>query len=166
MGQLDAEPDAAGLSEAAQLAGTIEADVILSSPLRRASRTAAAVFPRVAVTLDARLMERHLGAWQGRPKSEVRARRPEVFTENGTLDLFVTPPDGEPLEAMQARVLEVLREIADLPAGCRVALVAHNGVLRLARVALGLVTLEQASRMTEPFARPDLVVVDAAALAA
>ena len=31
---------------------------------------------------------------------------------------------------------------------------------------LGLVTVAQASRMTEPFARPQLVSVDAAALAA
>ena len=166
MGQLDAEPDAAGLSEAARLAGTIAADVVLCSPLRRASRTAAAVFPELAVTLDARLMERHLGAWQGRPKADVRAQQPEVFTENGTLDLSVTPPGGEPLEAMQARVLEVLHEIAALPADCRVAIVAHNGVLRIARVLLGLVTVAQASRMTEPFARPQLVSVDAAALAA
>ena len=113
MGQLDAEPDADGLAQAAQLAGTIEADVVLCSPLRRASRTAAAVFPEMAVTLDARLMERHLGAWQGRPKAEVRAQQPEVFTENGTLDLFVTPPGGEPLRRrLHARVLEVLREIA------------------------------------------------------
>ena len=166
MGQLDAEPDADGLAQAAQLAGTIEADMVLCSPLVRASRTAAAVFPEMAVTLDARLMERHLGAWQGRPKAEVRAQQPEVFTENGTLDLFVTPPGGEPLDAMQARVRAVLREIAGLPAECRVALVAHNGVLRIARVLLGHVTVAQASRMTEPFARPDLVVVEAAALAA
>jgi broad specificity phosphatase PhoE len=164
MGQLDGEPDPAGLAQAAKLAGTVEADVVLSSPLRRAALTAAAIFPQHRVTLDERLMERHLGDWQGRTKEEVRARQPEVFTEVGRLDLCATPPGGESWAALQARVAAVLREIAALPEDRRLALVAHNGVLRTARVLLGQVDVAHASRMVEPFARPDLVVVDAGAL--
>ena len=164
MGQLDAEPDPAGLKQAASLAGTIDADVILCSPLRRASLTAAAIFPGREVTYDDRLMERHLGDWQGRGKADVRVERPDVYTEVGTLELSITPPGGESWAALQARVRAVLDEIASLPADWRVALVAHNGVLRTARVLLGQVDVARASRMAEPFARPDLVVVEASAL--
>lgn len=164
MGQLDGEPDPDGLARAAALAGTIPADVVLCSPLRRATLTAAAIFPHQAVSLDHRLVERHLGDWQGRTKDEVRARQPEAYTEVGRLDLCTTPPGGESWAALQARVRDVLGEIAALPADRRVAIVAHNGVLRTARVLLGQVDVARASRMVEPFARPDLVVVDAAAL--
>ncbi|MEJ7797643.1 MAG: histidine phosphatase family protein [Solirubrobacteraceae bacterium] len=164
MGQLDAEADARALTQLAALAGTIAADVVLSSPLLRAARTAAALFPDHAITHDTRLAERHLGDWQGRVKAQVRAERPDAFTERGTLDLCVTPPGGEPWSAFAARVDAIMREIAAWPADRRVALVAHNGVLRTVRVLLGQVDVAMASRMTEPFTRPDVIVIDAAAL--
>lgn len=164
MGQLDPEPDAAALAEAAASAPEIAADIVLCSPLRRATLTAATLFAGRTITLDDRLAERHLGDWQGRVKAQVRAERPDAFTERGTLDLRLTPPAGESWEALQARVRAVLLEIAALPAGRRVALVSHNGVLRTARVLLGLLDVDTASRMAEPFARPDAIVVDAAAL--
>jgi broad specificity phosphatase PhoE len=164
MGQLDPEPDAAALAEAVASLGDIAADVVLSSPLRRAALTATALFPARTITVDDRLAERHLGDWQGRVKSQVRAECPDAFTQRGTLDLRLTPPAGEPWEAFQARVRAVLLEIAVLPADRRVALVSHNGVLRAARVLLGQVDVQTASRMVEPFARPDRIVVDAAAL--
>lgn len=164
MGQLDPEPDAQALAEAAALTGTIAADVVLSSPLRRASLTATKLFPGHAITHDKRLQERHLGDWQGREKAQVRSERPDAFTERGTLDLQMTPPGGESWNDFEQRVRAVLLEIAACPADRRVALVSHNGVLRAARVLLGQVDVETASRMTEPFATPDLVVVDAASL--
>jgi broad specificity phosphatase PhoE len=165
MGQLDGEPDAEGLARAALLAGTVEADVVLCSPLRRAALTAAAIFPGRAVTLDPRLMERHLGAWQGRVKTEVAAEQPGAFTDTGTLDLRVTPPQGEPFAALRARVGAVLAEVAARPDEETVALVAHNGVLRTARVLLGLLDVEAASRTAERFAEPERLRIDASALA-
>ena len=165
MGQLDGEPDAVGLQAAATLAGTIEAGVVLCSPLRRAVLTAAAIFPRHRIVHDDRLAERHLGDWQGRAKDDVRAESPEAFTEAGTLDLRVTPPGGESFDELRARVHAVLSEIAARPADGRVAVVAHNAVLRTARILLGMTDVATASRTRERFAEPDLVVVAAAALA-
>lgn len=159
MGQLDGEPSADGLQRAAALAGTIDADVILSSPLLRAARTASALFPGRDIVHDPRLMERDLGTWQGRSKADVAAEQPDAFTEAGTLDLRVTPPDGESLAALKTRVAAVLEEVAARPDPVTVALVAHNGVLRTARVLLGLLDVETASRTPEPFAVPDRVVL-------
>ena len=166
MGRLDGEPDRDGLQRAAELAGTIDAGVVLSSPLRRAALTAAAIFPGHAITHDERLAERHLGDWQGRAKAAVRAQSPEAFTEAGTLDLLHTPPGGESFAELTARVHAVLGEIAARSPAVRVAVVAHNGVLQAARVLLGLTDVQTASRTPVRFARPELVVVDAAALAA
>lgn len=159
MGQLDGEPDAAGLEAAAALAGTVAADRVLSSPLRRAALTAAAIFPDAAIEHDPRLMERHLGAWQGQVKTAVREHRPEAFTATGTLDLRVTPPGGESFDALCARVGAVLAQIATGPEAETVAVVAHNGVLRTARYLLGLLDIETASATAEQFARPSQVTV-------
>jgi len=165
MGRLDGEPDLAGLGRAATLAGTIGAAVVLSSPLRRAVLTAEAIFPGHAIEHDERLAERNLGDWQGRSKSAVRAETPRAFTEAGTLDLRVTPPGGESFEDLRARVHAVLSEIAARPRDERVAVVAHNAVLRTARILLELTDVATASRTPERFAEPELVRVDARALA-
>lgn len=160
MGQVDAPPQAEGIATAAGLAGTVPADRVWASPLQRAAQTADVLFPDHDVVLDDRLMERHLGTWQGRVKDEVRAEQPSAFTTAGTLDLTVTPPGGESFDALQARVAAVLRDVAAVPEGEVVALVAHNGVLRTARVLLGLLDVATASATPERFAQPDLVAVD------
>jgi len=165
MGRLDGEPDREGLERAAKLAGTLDAAVVLSSPLRRAALTAEAIFPGHAIVHDERLAERHLGEWQGRAKAEVRAESPDAFTEAGTLDLLRTPPGGESFAELSARVGAVLGEIAALSPDARVAVVAHNGVLQAARILLGLTDVRTASRTPVRFARPELVLVDAPALA-
>ncbi|MCW2957527.1 MAG: phosphoglycerate mutase family protein [Solirubrobacterales bacterium] len=164
MGRLDVKVDAEGLTTAAALEGTVPAEVVISSPLRRAAHTAVAIFPDHDIRLDERLAERHFGAWQGREKAEVRADRPDAFTDAGTLDLTVTPPDGESLAELCTRVHAVLQELADGPPDAQVALVAHNAVLRSARILLGLLTVEQASVTPEPFARPSCVRVDVTTL--
>lgn len=160
MGRLDGEVDADGLVQAATLAGTIGADAVHASPLRRAALTAAAIFPGHAITHDERLAERHLGAWQGRVKTQVRRHQPEAFTATGTLDLRVTPPGGEPFEVLCTRVHAVLAELAARPTDERIAVVAHNGVLRTARVLLGLLSIDEASVTPERFAQPSLVQLD------
>ncbi len=164
MGRLDIKVDPFGLTQAATLEGTIEADLVISSPLRRAAHTAVALFPDHDIRLDDRMAERDFGVWQGREKAEVRAERPDAFTSAGTLDLRMTPPGGESLDELAARVHAVLRELADGAPDARVALVAHNAVLRCARILLGLLTVEQASVTPEPFAQPSLVRVDAQTL--
>ncbi|WP_354699883.1 Phosphoserine phosphatase 1 [Paraconexibacter sp. AEG42_29] len=165
MGQLDGEPDVDGLAAAGALGGQVAADFIWSSPLRRAALTAAAIFPGRDVVHDDRLMERHLGSWQGRVKDEVRAERPDAFTDAGTLDLTITPPGGESLADLKTRVGAVLDAVAALPDGSTVALVAHNGVLRTARVLLGQMDVHEASRTPEKFASPARLTLDAPRLA-
>ncbi len=166
MGRLDVKVDAEGLTAARTLEGTVAADLVISSPLRRAAHTAVAIFPDHDIRLDGRLAERDFGEWQGRSKAEVRAQRPEVFTAAGTLDLRVTPPGGESFPALCARVHAVLTELAEGPPEQTVALVAHNAVLRTARVLLGLLSVDAASVTPEPFAQPAAVQVDATVLRA
>lgn len=56
----------------------------------------------------------------------------------GHLDVIVTPPGGEPLAALVARVGEFLAEVA---ATDRVVVVSHNGWIRAAQYLPGHTTL-------------------------
>lgn len=136
MGTLDVPAAPAALAGAPP-AG-MAADVVVTSPLTRAAATASALFPGREILRDPRLRERHLGEWEGRPKADVRAEHPEWFP-GGHLDVRVTPPGGEPLDALLARVREVLD---GLPGVGEVVLVTHNGWIRAAQHLLGAADLD------------------------
>jgi broad specificity phosphatase PhoE len=134
MGALDIAPTAESLARAARL--RLDADHVLTSPLGRAARTAAAIFPGAPVTVDERLRERGMGVWEGRRKDEVRREYPADFP-GGHLDVTVTPPGGEDFDALLARVAAVLDEVAGPARTSRVVLVSHNGWIRAAQYLAG-----------------------------
>lgn len=134
MGGLDVAPDPSAL---ARIEPGPPADRVYASPLRRAALTAAALYPGVTVILDDRLRERGMGEWEGRPKDEVRRERPADFP-GGHLDVTATPPGGEELDTLLARVVGFL---ADVPVAERVVVVSHNGWIRAAQYLAGDATL-------------------------
>lgn len=137
MGAMDVAPSPEGR---ARITPGLPADRVYASPLRRAALTAGALFPGVPVCLDDRLRERGMGEWEGRPKDEVRRERPADFP-GGHLDVTVTPPGGEDLEALLARVAEFLSEVAGRAGTERVVVVSHNGWIRTAQYLAGETTL-------------------------
>lgn len=124
---LTAEGREQAAAAAARLGG--EFDLVVSSPARRARETVAAW--DLPVTLDDRLAERSFGEWEGRPWAELWATVPaEVRTEPAAWAAF-TPPGGEPLAEVAARVRACACELTATP-GRRVLAVTHAGPLRLA----------------------------------
>jgi broad specificity phosphatase PhoE len=111
-------------------------DLVVSSPARRALATAAAF--GLPVEVDERLAERCFGVWEGRAWAEVWATVPAEVLDDPAAYAAFTPPGGEPLVAVAARVAAALRQLTD-PPGRRVLAVTHAGPLRLAvGAALGL----------------------------
>lgn len=108
-------------------------DRIVSSPLQRCARFAEELGERLAlpVTLDADLQELHFGAWEGRSAAAL------MQTDAAALGLFwadpyaFTPPQGEPVLAFSARVLEAIQRLQRACAGQRILLISHGGVMRL-----------------------------------
>ncbi|MHB1876342.1 MAG: histidine phosphatase family protein [Streptosporangiaceae bacterium] len=102
------------------------ADVIVSSPLQRARRTAEAVAEATGAPLviDEDLVEADFGEWQGLTFAEVGARWPdELSVWMASPD--VAPPDGESFAQVAMRVLAALdRLLAGYP-GQRAVLVSH-----------------------------------------
>jgi alpha-ribazole phosphatase len=97
--------------------------VVHSSPSRRALRLARALSPHAPVRIDARLREIDFGTWEGQRWEAIDRREIDAWAAD--IDGF-TPPGGESVAALRARVLGFAASLKD-----DAALVTHAGVLRV-----------------------------------
>jgi broad specificity phosphatase PhoE len=138
-GQLDPPLNRRGLEQAAELASKLAAhalDLLYSSPLQRAAQTARIIASRLEIPLylDARLMEIHQGAWQGRLRAEIERHYPDLFRRWEAEPWEASPPGGERLDQVQERVYQFVDEILRSYAGKRIGIVSH-------RIPIGLIKL-------------------------
>jgi broad specificity phosphatase PhoE len=114
---------------------------VYASPLERA-RTSAEVIAkphRLEVTIEPAFREMAFGAWEGLTRAEAAARFPDEIAVWSVAPQLATPPGGEPLTAVAARVATALHALVERHAGETVALVSHAIVTRLlVLAALGL----------------------------
>jgi broad specificity phosphatase PhoE len=112
---LDPSLSTAGHAEVAALRdrlGSAAASAVIRSPARRAAETVSGL-GHGAAAVDAAWSERHLGAWEGRRWTELWDEvPPEVLTDPAAYAAFV-PPGAEPMDAVQARVVAALQDIAE-----------------------------------------------------
>lgn len=106
-----------------------EFDLVVSSPLKRAQRTAEAFTDDV--TVDEEFTELDLGRWEGWTADEVRD------TDGEALKLAVSDSSigfghtGESLDAGEARIGAAIdRLVASMPEGSSAAVVTHGGLLQ------------------------------------
>lgn len=109
------------------LARTLPAGLpVITSPLQRCRLLAEALHP--SPRLDARLMEIHFGAWEGRSWDEI---------DRAALDRWAAalldhaPPGGESARQMQARAIACLDALANEGLTACIV-VTHAGVIRAA----------------------------------
>ncbi|WP_224386821.1 bifunctional RNase H/acid phosphatase [Pseudonocardia sp. ICBG1293] len=138
LGQQQAAAAARALAQ--RLAGQdVEPAAVLSSPLRRARQTAAAVAETTGADLEIRdaLIETDFGGWEGLTFTEARERDPELYGRwLGSAD--VEPPGGESFRAVGERVEAERARIVREFAGRTVILVSHvTPIKMLLRTALG-----------------------------
>lgn len=105
---------------------------IYTSPLTRARRTAeivAAGLSMPVVTVED-LRELSLGEWEGRTVEEIRALPGDPYARWVRDPVVGLPPGGEPLHAVQRRVVRAIEAIAaGHPNGDDVLVVCHGGVI-------------------------------------
>ncbi len=101
----------------------------LTSPLRRASETAA-LLTEGPVVVEPRLIEMNWGAWEGWRGAELRAKAPAELAANEALGLDFRPPGGESPREVGARVQALIVELA--AESTPVVAVCHKGVIRAA----------------------------------
>jgi probable phosphoglycerate mutase len=98
----------------------------LSSPLRRATETAALLTSR-PVEIEPRLVEMDWGAWEGRTLAELRAEAPEAMAANEARGLDFRPPGGESPREVRDRLESLMADLTG-----HVICVTHKGVIRAA----------------------------------
>ncbi len=130
-GQADPPLNTHGVAQAHQLAAELAAvglECLYSSPLRRAWQTAQALANSLGLPLysEPRLMEIHLGEWQGRLFTEIAAQDPDRLRRWKSEPWRTVPPGRETLPQVQARVYAALDDILAQHAGRCVGLVTHR----------------------------------------
>jgi probable phosphoglycerate mutase len=145
-GWADPPLSAVGLQQirqaAARLAGEARFELVVSSDLGRAQRTAELLVDALDLTtcpsVDAGLREYDVGAWSGLTRDEIEARWPGEIARFSANEM-VAPPGGENRAAFDARVRAAGARVADAAqrgGAEQVLVVAHGGVVRaLARTA-------------------------------
>lgn len=114
---------------------SLRVDRVLSSPLRRARRTAELAMPESRIEADVDLMEWDYGAYEGRSTVNIEIERPgwRLYRDGC--------PDGETLESVGARADRVIGRIR--AGGGDVLLFAHREIFRiLAMRWIGLAPVE------------------------
>jgi broad specificity phosphatase PhoE len=118
--------------DAAELLLRLQPAMIISSDLKRAADTAAALaaLTGLPVRYDERLRERYFGAWQGLTMAEVQRTRPAEYARWQAGD-DVNGGDVETLDDLGKRVAEALQTAADLgPPGGTVVVATHGAATR------------------------------------
>ena len=105
-----------GLAQAAALATRLAdetIDVIYSSPLQRALQTAQAINAHHGLPIheDARLKEIYFGSWEGITHKEAESRYPGAQLRWRRNPFEAMPPDGESIDAVEARIGSLLQEL-------------------------------------------------------
>ena len=131
-GQIDIQLDAEGRQQAVQVADWLASEeiaAVYSSPLQRASETAAAIADRLGLPVrpDPRLMEYHFGSMSGLTWPEVMENHPELANRWLEDPWAVSVEGSEGRENFAARVMASMEDIgAAHPVG-QVVVVAHGG---------------------------------------
>jgi probable phosphoglycerate mutase len=118
---------------AAEKLGTF--DVVGCSDLQRAHETAAIISNSIGVgplVVDERFRETHVGEWQGLTHNEIEQQWP------GWLAAHRRPDSFESDESLITRFTVALADIAHLCTGGDGLVIAHAGIIRVMRRALGL----------------------------
>jgi probable phosphoglycerate mutase len=103
----------------------------LSSPLRRATETAALLTDR-PVDIEPRLIEMDWGAFEGRTLAELRAEAAEAMAANEARGLDFRPQGGESPREVRTRLGALIADLAAAGDLARVVCVTHKGVVRAA----------------------------------
>jgi broad specificity phosphatase PhoE len=145
-GQSDGVLNAAGLQQAEALAKHLKdfpIDEILSSPLRRAQETAAAIarYHDLTVQTDVLLREWDCGSLDGVPAEVFREKLKE---HNGPLSLF-RPEGGETLQEVQRRAAEFLDHLTAKDQEQTILVCSHGDFMRALMSLLQQIEMEQAS---------------------
>jgi len=134
-GHLDSPLTPKGVSQAMETAKKLKdyrLDLIISSPLGRALKTAKIIAEELKISdvrTNPNLSERHLGVLQGRTKEESLGNYPAFFDKNNRFIQNSDIPEAETLQEFLDRANKATEEISEISQNKNVLVVTHDGVL-------------------------------------
>jgi broad specificity phosphatase PhoE len=123
-----------GLRQARQLAARLAQEenltALYTSPLQRAFATADAIGKTTGLAPigDERLVERRIGAFEGKTTVEIQAQFPEIYAAWQQGRARLTSPGEEPRAAFQARARSFVQDLRARYAEGNVVVVTHGGI--------------------------------------
>ncbi|MEH7344474.1 histidine phosphatase family protein [Bacillus sp. JJ1532] len=134
-GRLDSDLTEKGKKDARSLGDRLrETDFvrIISSPSNRTLETAKLVVGEraVAIETDERLMEIHLGDWQGKVEADIEKEYPTHFHAYWNLPALYESVGGESFSDVKERILEFLLELEKATPSGNVLVVTHGVVIK------------------------------------
>jgi probable phosphoglycerate mutase len=140
-GRADVALNENGLNQAQLLGeylGKEKIDVIYSSPLQRAVKTAGAIArPRaIDINIVSNLIDIEYGEWQGLSLREVKEKYPEIYQDWLDTPEQVRIPGGESLEDVRSRVVPFVEDAVTRCGEGRLVLVSHRVVNKVIICAL------------------------------
>ncbi|OGS90435.1 MAG: alpha-ribazole phosphatase [Gallionellales bacterium GWA2_60_18] len=102
--------------------------LVIASPLLRAHRLGEHLAQALGCPLrsDTRLIEKHFGAWEGKPWDDIPHNEIDAWAAD-VMDY--APPGGESAQQLMQRAQGFMHDLAQLPQQ-HIALVAHGGSIR------------------------------------
>ena len=132
-GLVDAELNDIGLQQAELLAEYLageKIDIIYSSPLKRAVKTAETIARHQALEVNVvqNLIDIDYGEWQGLPLIEIMEKYPELYRDWMDTPEQVRIPGGECLEDVRARAMPFVEDAVMRCGEGKIAFVSHRVV--------------------------------------
>lgn len=100
-------------------------DYIYCSPLRRTKQTLHAIIPDADPIIDERIIEIHLGSWQGKEKSTLDKELIDLYREGK-----YTPPEAESTQELDSRVSNFIIDMFKKYTDEKILVVTHSAVMR------------------------------------
>ena len=135
-GARDLELTARGLEQAQAIATrlkNVHLDAVYSSKLQRAWRTADGIAADhgLQTTRLGGWNEVDYGAWEGLSEAEINADYADLWQQRVADPWLIAPPNGESYQMLWARLEPEWKRLLEAHAGQSVAVVGHNGSLRV-----------------------------------
>ncbi|MEN8697884.1 MULTISPECIES: histidine phosphatase family protein [Bacillus] len=146
-GRLDSNLTEKGLREAERLGEHLQEmqfDEIISSPSSRTIQTAEKLAgSTAAIRTDERLMEIHLGQWQGKTGDEIKMLFPEQYGYYWNEPAKFENPEGETFPDVKTRLAGFLQELGDSRSTGKILIVTHAVVIKTAVMLANKVTVNE-----------------------
>jgi len=102
------------------------------------------------------LADPHVGLWEGMRQADLEDRYPRAWGQFTEDVLSVTPPEGETIESLQARVMPAISRVAaKARAGARICIVLRPLAMGILRCRLKGVSLTEAWKLSGPATPPE-----------